>query len=164
MIQKEIALVSYLAMKDEIPFKDFINWVGNHYNESTTFQTVMHESTCVSDGMAVLLENYDTFDFPEEFWLSKIAEESISNKISLLDSVKRAYELLNLEGSGNHELSGLLYRLVDDFSEESKSQFVQRIKVSNFEFKLQAYNLGQWTELNMQVFNKKHNKVVNADK
>jgi len=164
MIQNEIALVSYLAKKGEIPFKDFINWVGNHYNESTVFQTVMHESACVSDGMAVLLENYDTFEFSEEFWLSKIAEDFISNKVSLTDTVKRAYDLLNLEGSGNHELSGLLYRLVDDFSEESTSQFVQRIKASKFEIKLQAYNLGQWTELNMQAFNIKHNKVVNADK
>ncbi|GMM84746.1 hypothetical protein [Pseudoalteromonas sp. MTN2-4] len=155
MIQKEIALVSYLAMKGEIPFKDFINWVGEHYNESTIFQTIMHESTCVSDGVAVLLENYDILEFPEAFWLSKIAEDFISNKISLLDSVKRAYELLNLKGSGNHELSGLLYQLVDDFNDESKSQLVQRIKASNFESKLQAYNLGQWTELTMQVFNKK---------
>ena len=50
-IIQEISLINYLINKRELSFDDFICWVGKHYNESSLFQTVMHDCTCISDGM-----------------------------------------------------------------------------------------------------------------
>ncbi|MBH0058918.1 hypothetical protein I6F65_18405 [Pseudoalteromonas sp. SWXJZ94C] len=101
--------------------------------------------------MDILFSEYDLYVFPEEFWLSKIAEDKELNIISLENSVASAYNLLNCEGSGNHKLSPILYRLVDDFTEETMSDYMKRIKESNFEVLLKQYNLQLWHVLYEKV-------------
>ncbi len=154
-INREVSLIKYLQSERKLNYKNFISWVGKNYNESNLFQSVMHDCTSISDGMDILLTKYHPYDFPEEFWLSKIAENSKSNEISVKDSVAEAYNLLNLEGSGNHNLSSLLYSLVDDYSEETMNEYMLRIKESNFEELLQTYNFNHWTVLHEQVFGTK---------
>ena len=120
----------------------------------------MHDCIGIKESMDIIFSEYGLYDFPEEFWLSKIAEDKELNIISLVNSVASAYDLLNSEGVGNHKLSPVLYSLVDDFTEETMNHHIKRIKESNFETLLTQYNLQSWSLLYEKVFGSKYNKSI----
>ena len=147
----ELSLLKYLNEKRALSYTEFMRWVSKRYDRSDPFSKILNECTSIAEGMNILLKEYGSHDFNEEFWLSKIAEDFDEGKLSLYEAVDKAYELLNSKGSGKHPLSNLLYSFVDDYDSESFEQYLVRIQQSRFSEQLQSYNLGLWKALITEV-------------
>jgi len=151
-IEDEIALILYCNRNRKLSYEQLISWVGTRYNENLTFQTIMNESTCISDVFDLLRVKYSFFNLTEELLLSKIACEYSNGELTIIEAVSAAYNLLNSDGDGNHELSLTLYRLVDDYESESMNQYIVRAKNSDFGVLLAKYDTGGYEKIYSRVF------------
>ena len=152
-IEEELSLIFYLIRNREFDYQQLINWVGKRYNDGDIFVSIMHNSTCIADVKESLEQQFSIYEPNQDILLSKIAGEYLSSKISLLETIHRAYDLLNLEGDGLHELSSLLYSLVDDFTNESPPELIERAKSNNFSFLLEKFNEGKFKNLYARLQN-----------
>ena len=151
-IEEELALILYCHDKKEITYAQVIDWVGQRYKDHSIFQAIMNESTCIADVINLLRQKYSLISLGESVLLSKIAAEYFEEELSIIEAVSATYDLLNIEGEGKHELSSTLYRLVDDFPNESRREYSVRAKNSDFSLLLKKYDSGEYEKIYKRVF------------
>jgi len=154
-VEEELALILYINDRRKLSYEQLISWAGARYNEESVFQRVVIESTGISDAIEILMEVFSRREFSESMLLSKIAAKLHRGETTLVDAVGATYELLNSEGGGTHELSGILYSFVDNYSTESMAEYEGRIRNSNFSAVLNKFNTGEYDRLFNRVFEKK---------
>jgi hypothetical protein len=116
-IKDEIGLVVYLNDHLRISYEQLVEWASGRYNQDEVCTWVVNESTCINDALGALIEKYGYVEFSTEKILASIAEDYFRDRASIMQAVGAAYNLLNTEGDGEHELSYCLYRLIDDSCE-----------------------------------------------
>lgn len=134
-IKDEIGLVIYLNGHMKISFEKVVKWASTRYSDGEIFSWVVNESSCIRDAIGALVDEYGYIELSEEKLISAIAEEYFEGVSSVMDAVGAAYNLINTDGNGKHELSSILYRIIDDPCEtefesiqEAKEKFLPKLK------------------------------------